>query len=51
MLLASEPNIREVITFPLSQHGQDLMMNAPNTVTEKQLKELHITVTPEDAEA
>ncbi|HKC30310.1 MAG TPA: aspartate--tRNA ligase [Burkholderiales bacterium] len=51
MLLASEPNIREVIPFPLNQHGQDLMMNAPNTVTEKQLRELHITVTPEDTEA
>jgi aspartyl-tRNA synthetase len=48
MLLASEPNIREVITFPLNQHGQDLMMNAPATVTEKQLRELHITVTAEE---
>jgi aspartyl-tRNA synthetase len=50
MLLASEPNIREVITFPLNQHGQDLMMNAPNTVTEKQLKELHVTVTAEESD-
>ena len=51
MLLASEPNIREVITFPLNQHGQDLMMNAPNTVMEKQLRELHIAVTAEESDA
>lgn len=42
MLLADEPNIREVIAFPLNQQAQDLMMNAPSTVSEKQLKELHI---------
>lgn len=42
MLLADEPNIREVIAFPLNQQAQDLMMNAPSNVTEKQLKELHI---------
>lgn len=42
MLLANEPNIREVIAFPLNQKAQDLMMNAPSTVSEKQLKELHI---------
>jgi len=44
MLLANEPNIREVIAFPLNQHGQDLLMNAPSTVTDKQLKELHIEI-------
>lgn len=42
MLLAEEPNIREVIAFPLNQQAQDLMMDAPATVSEKQLKELHI---------
>ena len=36
--------IREVIAFPLNQQGQDLMMNAPSAVREKQLKELHIRV-------
>ena len=44
MLLANQQNIREVIAFPLNQQGQDLMMNAPSEVTEKQLKELHIRV-------
>jgi aspartyl-tRNA synthetase len=42
MLLAGQPAIREVIAFPLNQQGQDLMMNAPSEVREKQLKELHI---------
>jgi aspartyl-tRNA synthetase len=42
MLLANVQTIREVIAFPLNQQGQDLMMNAPSPVTEKQLKELHI---------
>ncbi|MFH1075646.1 MAG: aspartate--tRNA ligase, partial [Pseudomonadota bacterium] len=42
MLLADEPNLREVIAFPFNQQAQDLMMNAPNEVSEKQLKELHI---------
>jgi aspartyl-tRNA synthetase len=42
MLLAGETAIREVIAFPLNQQGQDLMMNAPSEVSEKQLKELHI---------
>ncbi len=44
MLLAGESNIREVIAFPMNQKAQDLMMNAPNTVTEKQLRELHLKV-------
>jgi aspartyl-tRNA synthetase len=44
MLLADEPNIREVIAFPMNQKAQDLMMNAPAEVTEKQLKELHLMV-------
>lgn len=42
MLLLDEPIIRDVIIFPLNGKAQDLMMQAPNTVTEKQLKELHI---------
>jgi aspartyl-tRNA synthetase len=48
MLLANEPNIREVIAFPLNQHAEDLMMNAPSTVSDKQLKELHIRIVPQD---
>ena len=42
MLLAGAENIREVIAFPLNQQAQDLMMNAPSDVSDKQLKELHI---------
>jgi aspartyl-tRNA synthetase len=44
MLLADEPNIREVILFPMNQKAEDLMMNAPSAVRAKQLKELHIKV-------
>jgi aspartyl-tRNA synthetase len=44
MLLANEPNIREVIAFPMNQNAQDLLMQAPNEATEKQLKELHLKV-------
>ncbi len=46
MLLAGVQNLREVIAFPLNQQAQDLMMQAPNEVTDKQLKELHIRVVP-----
>jgi len=42
MLLLDEPNIREVIAFPMNSKAQDLMMNAPSEVTEKQLREIHI---------
>jgi aspartyl-tRNA synthetase len=42
MLLENEPNIREVIAFPKNGSAQDLMMNAPSEVDEKQLRELHI---------
>ena len=42
MLLAGQQNIREVIAFPLNQQAQDLMMNAPSEVSDKQLRELHI---------
>jgi aspartyl-tRNA synthetase len=46
MLLAGETAIREVIAFPLNQQGQDLMMNAPSEVEDKQLKELNIRLAP-----
>jgi len=42
MLLAQEPNIREVIAFPMTQNAEDLLMGAPSTVSDKQLRELHI---------
>ena len=42
MLLADEPNIREVILFPMTGRAEDLLMQAPNSVSEKQLRELHI---------
>ncbi len=42
MLLADEPNIREVITFPMNQKAEDLMMGAPSPVSLKQLRELNI---------
>jgi aspartyl-tRNA synthetase len=42
MLLAEEPNIREVIAFPMNQKAEDLLMQAPNTADEKQLRELNI---------
>ena len=46
MLLANEPNIREVICFPMNQQAQDLLMQAPNIVDEKALRELHIQLSP-----
>ena len=47
MLLADEPNIREVIAFPLNQKAQDLMMGAPSAVSNRQLRDVHIrTVEP-----
>jgi aspartyl-tRNA synthetase len=45
MLLADEPNIREVVAFPMNQKAQDLMMNAPSEVTPHQLKELNLKIT------
>ncbi|MFT5378213.1 MAG: aspartyl-tRNA synthetase [Candidatus Latescibacterota bacterium] len=44
MLLANEPNIREVIAFPVNQNGQDLLMGAPGEVSKRQLDELHIAI-------
>jgi aspartyl-tRNA synthetase len=46
MLIANEPNIREVIAFPLNQNAEDLLLNAPNTVSEKQLRELNLQLSP-----
>ncbi|MGE5563749.1 MAG: aspartate--tRNA ligase [Bacillota bacterium] len=51
MLLADEPNIREVILFPMNQKAEDLMMNAPSEVTPKQLKELNIRIVGDAAPA
>jgi len=44
MLLADEPNIREVVVFPMTQKAEDLMMGAPAPATLKQLRELHLRV-------
>tara|TARA_B100001057_G_scaffold450045_1_gene491770 strand:- start:799 stop:1263 length:465 start_codon:yes stop_codon:yes gene_type:complete len=44
MLLANEKNIREVTMFPMNQNAQDLMMNAPSSVSETQLKELNLSL-------
>lgn len=44
MLLANEPSIREIITFPMDRNARDVLMGAPSTVTEKQLNEVHIRI-------
>jgi aspartyl-tRNA synthetase len=44
MLLAGEPNIREVVLFPMNQKAEDLMMGAPSEVSMKQLRELNIRI-------
>jgi aspartyl-tRNA synthetase len=50
MILADEPNIREVIAFPKNQAARDVMGDAPSQVEAKQLEELHIrTVLPEQS--
>jgi aspartyl-tRNA synthetase len=46
MLLADEPNIREVILFPLNQQGEDLMMGAPAPVSPERLRELSLQIVP-----
>jgi aspartyl-tRNA synthetase len=48
MLLAGEPNIREVMAFPKSQSAADLMTGAPSPITDEQLEELHICVVDQD---
>ena len=48
MLFADEDGIREVIAFPKTQSAQDLMMNAPSPVDEKQLRELHLQLRKEE---
>ena len=42
MLLSNEKNIREVTLFPMNQNAQDLMMKAPSSISDEQLKELGI---------
>jgi len=44
MLLADEPNIREVVVFPMNQKAEDLMMSAPSPVSARQLRELNIRI-------
>lgn len=44
MLLANEPNIREVIAFPMTQQAEDLLMGAPAHVSQKHLEEVHIRI-------
>src|SRR3989338_2530849 len=47
MLMAGEPNIREVIAFPKTGDARDPMMDAPSTVTDRQLKDVHISLRPQ----
>ncbi len=49
MLLADEPNIREVILFPMNQKAEDLMMGAPSGVSPKHLRELNLRIIDLDA--
>jgi aspartyl-tRNA synthetase len=42
MLLAEEPNLREIVAFPMNQQAQDLLMQAPAPIPAERLKELHI---------
>jgi aspartyl-tRNA synthetase len=51
MLLAGEPNIREVVLFPMNQRAEDLMMGAPGLVSAKQLRELNLRSTAEAPKA
>jgi len=49
MLLADEPNIREVIAFPKTASATDLLFDAPSEVDERQLRELHIRIVREES--
>ena len=48
MLLAGEDSIREIIPFPMNKNAQDIMMDAPSVVEQKQLDELHIAIVKEE---
>ena len=50
MLLAGEPSIREIIPFPMNKNAQDMLMNAPSFVEQKQLDELNIVCTKKEEE-
>ena len=50
MLLADEPNIREVIAFPMNQKAEDLLMSAPCEVELRQLRDLHSSKLPKRSE-
>ncbi len=49
MLLAGEESIREIIAFPMNKNAQDIMMDAPGTVEQSQLDELHIQIVNEES--
>jgi aspartyl-tRNA synthetase len=49
MIMAGADSIREVIAFPKTQRGQDLLIDTPTPVTEQQLRDLHIRVRPSDS--
>ena len=44
MLLADEINLREIVPFPMNQQAEDLMLGAPNSIDEKHLKELRLSI-------
>jgi len=48
MLLTGEENLREVVAFPMNQQAEDLMLNSPNKISNKHLKELGITIEEDD---
>ena len=51
MLLADEPNLREIVVFPMTQKAEDLMMGAPGQVSPKQLRELSIRLVEQNKPA